>query len=482
MNQRSFLLFVAALVAVRLLTLPLLPALDPSEARYAVVARDMLHSGDFVTPMIWANGEYIPFFSKPPLLFWMQAGSMAAMGVTETAARLPAFLASLATLLGTWLLLRRYLAADTVRGAVLILASSPLFFLSAGIGLTDMLLCVAVGGALFSHYAFLREDDDGIARRWSVLTFALLGMGMITKGPIALVQFGIPAFLWSVWKGSWRDFSRQAWWPGIVLFLLPWVPWFLLAERANPGFLEYFFVNENFLRFVASEYGDRYGGGHKFPPGAAVVFFLLACLPWLGLLAWRLRDSEARQHARERLARTDLQFFTLAVVGNVLFLSFSRHILGTYVLPVLPAGAVLLAAIFAAIGVGVDRQARIAAGLVVAYSAVILLGLPFVEDRWSSQTVLARAEAFQAARGANGRLVFVEKRPFSARFYGGPNVDHIPWNAGNEHFEWYLDPPNGHLMILRAHHTEILAPYVTERIRRVDDVGRYSIWEPIDPE
>ncbi|MDG2305459.1 MAG: glycosyltransferase family 39 protein [Candidatus Binatia bacterium] len=481
MSQRTFVIFVLGLLGMRFATLPLLPALDPSEARYAVVARDMLQSGDFVTPMIWANGEYTPFFSKPPLLFWLQAGTMAALGVTELAARLPPFLASVCVLLVTWFTLRRYVASEVLRGSLLVLTSSPLFFLSAGIGLTDMLLCLSVGGALFSHYAFTREDDPVRARRWSLVTFALLGIGMLTKGPIALVEFGLPALAWSAWNRRLDDLARQAWWPGLLVFLLLWVPWFALTERANAGFLEYFFVNENFLRFFASEYGDRYGGGHKFPPGAAIVFFLLAFLPWLVLLAWHLRAPDARRLAKQRLGRSDLQFLGFAVVGNILFLSFSRHILGTYVLPVLPAAAVLLAAIFASLGLSAARQGRIAVGLVVVYSLAMILGMPLIEGGWSSQTILARAEAFQAERGAEGRIVFVEKRPFSARFYGGPNIDQIPWDAGNEHYEWYLDPPNGHLMILRRHHPDIVDPYVTDRLRRVEEIGRYTIWEPIEP-
>ncbi len=85
--RNRFLLLLLGLLGLRLATLPILPILDPSESRYAVVARDMLHSGDFVTPMIWASGEYIPFFSKPPLLFWLEAG-LEALHVRPTLADL----------------------------------------------------------------------------------------------------------------------------------------------------------------------------------------------------------------------------------------------------------------------------------------------------------------------------------------------------------------------------------------------------------
>lgn len=482
MSQRKFLFLIAGLIGLRFATLPVLPLLDPSESRYALVSRDMLQSGDFVTPMIWANGEHIPFFSKPPLLFWLTAGSMQALGESEFAVRIPPFLAALAVLGMMWALLRRLFAPDVLRSALLILVSFPLFYLCAGIGLTDMLLCLAVSGALFSHYGFTRTDDPSEARTLSLMTFALLGVGMLAKGPVALVQFGIPTFLWAAWHRRWTDFSGQAWWPGLLVFAALWIPWFALTEQANPGFLEYFFLNENLLRFVASEYGDRYGGGHKFPPGAAIVFLLLACLPWFAFLGWRMRDAPTRSLVWERLRNDDLQFLTLAVVTNILFLSLSRHILGTYVLPFLPAAAVLFAAAFAASGVGIDRQARIAVGLVVVYSVAVFAALPIIRGRWSSQTVIESAAAFQKQRGASGRLVFVDKRPFSARFYGSEFVlDQIPWDAGNEHYWWYLEPPNGHLIILQTKYLDRLDPYVTDRMRHILDVGRYALWEPVLP-
>lgn len=483
MSQRSFLLLGAALLGLRFVTLPVLPMLDPSEARYALVARDMLESGDFVTPMIWANGEHIPFFSKPPLLFWMQAASLNVLGNDELAVRLPPFLCALAALGLTWVQLRRYFSPDVLRGALLILFSFPLFYLCAGIGLTDMVLCVAVTGALFSHYGFTRESDPAVRKRLSRLTFLFLGMGMVTKGPIAIVQFGLPVFLWTLRRRRWTDLTGQAWAPGLVLFVVLWAPWFALTERANPGFLEYFFVNENLLRFVASEYGDRYGGGHKFPPGAAIVFFLLACFPWVILVARRMRDAASRREAWIRLREPDVELLAFAVLVNIGFLSFSRHILGTYVLPVLPAAAVLFSCVFGALGIDLTRQAKVATGLVAAYSLAVVAALPLVQGRWSSQSVIAEAVAFQQSRGADGRLVFIDKRPFSARYYGSEFVlDQIPWDAGNEHFWWYLDPPNGHLIVLRDKHVPVLDPYVTDRIRKVSDAGSYGIWEPVLPD
>lgn len=483
MGSRGFWLVLAGTVGLRALTLPVLPVLDPSEARYAVVARDMLATSDFVTPMIWANGEYVPFFSKPPLLFWLQAGAMQVGGVNEMSARVPAFLAALAVLAVVGTLALRVFSRDVVRSALLILVSSPLFFLCAGLGLTDMLLCLMVAGALFSHLAFTREENPVRARRYSLLTFTFLGLGMVSKGPIALVEFGLPVFLWTAWTRRPTDFTGQAWWPGVLLFVAPWAPWYVWAEARNPGFLEYFFVNENVLRFAASEYGDRYGGGHKHPPGMALVFFALAMLPWIGVLGWRLRSATARAAFREKIARPEVQLLGFVVVVPLVFLSFSRHILGTYVLPLLPAASILIAIGLVTAGLGARTQRRLAVGLTLAYALVVVGALPVVQGRWSAEGLLSAARSYQDSRGADGRLVFVEKRPFSARFYeGGTVVDQIPYDAGQEHFRWYLEPANGHLLILREHHSGLLDAYVTDRLRKVSTVGRFSIWEPVEPE
>lgn len=482
MSNRTFWLLLAGVLALRTITLPVLPVLDPTEARYAVVARDMLSSGDLVTPMVWANGEYVPFLSKPPLLFWAQAGMMRAAGPQAWAARVPSLAAAVLLVLLAWPVLRRRFSADLARGALLVLVSCPLFFLAAGLGLTDMLLCGSVAGALFSHDAFCRAPERVRARRASLVTFALLGLGMVAKGPIALVLFGLPAAAWSTGRRAPGDFTGQAWWPGGLFFVAPWLPWYVAAERANPGFLAYFLVNENLLRFAASDYGGRYGGGHRFPPGAAFVFLILACLPWLVWLGARLRRADIRRQVCRRLGRGDLRLFALAVILDVAFLSLSRHILGTYVLPVVPAAALLLAAALLAAGIGIERQARLTMGLVTLYAVGIVALQPVVRGRWSTEQVLAAATRVQSDRGAEGRLLFVEKRPFSARFYGGDRIDHIPIDAGNEHYRWYLEPANGHLILLREVHRPLLDTYVTDRLRRVDEVGRHGIYVPVEPE
>jgi 4-amino-4-deoxy-L-arabinose transferase-like glycosyltransferase len=478
-GARSLAALLLGLLGLRLALLPLLPLLDPSEARYAGVARDMLARGDFVTPMLWTHFDYVPFFSKPPLAFWLQAFSFEAFGLSATAARLPAFLGSVAVVLLVWSLRRPGDEEQTLTG-LLVLVSFPLFFICAGLGLIDIFLTIAVTGALWSHERFLRAEGEHERRRASLRTFFFLGLGMIAKGPVVLVFFGLPALLWCAWRRRPADLTGQAWWPGILIFGLPWIPWYLLAERAHPGFLEYFLLNENLLRYLSSDYGDRYGGGHRFPPGMAIVFFVLACLPWAVALAGRLRTPRARAEARRRLASLDLGFLAFAVAVDVLFLSLSRHLLGTYVLPLLPATAIIFSALLRALGMQTRAQARLATILVVVYSATFLAASPLLRRHLAADRVAKAALVVRDDEKLTGRMVFVGTWPYSAHFHAAPSCcQQVPVDAGNEHFEWYVAPENGHLIIIRDGDAERLDPWVRNRIRPVeiaDDVGPYTIW------
>ncbi len=160
-----------------------------------------------------------------------------------------------------------------------------------------MHLALCVAGSLMAYLAFALEPDERIQKRWSLLVFVLLAGGFLTKGPVAIVLFGLPVLLWTAFRKRWRLLARHAWRTGIPLFALLVVPWFVLAEMRNPGFLHYFFVNENLLRFLRPEYGDLYGTGHPFPRGSAVLMFVIAAIPW-SLVAIRRAGTAPRRSSK----------------------------------------------------------------------------------------------------------------------------------------------------------------------------------------
>jgi 4-amino-4-deoxy-L-arabinose transferase-like glycosyltransferase len=305
----------------------------PDEARYAEIPREMLASGDFVTPHL--NGAH--YFEKPPLLYWLNAGSIALLGHTPYAARLPTRLATL----GTALVLLAGLGSSVAPGlglwAALIYLSAVLGFWLGRMNLTDGLLTFTLTLAFFCMRSFLRarEEGRGGGRYLAGLGLAT-GLALLTKGLIGIVFPGGVLVLWAAILGKWRRVGEAIVSPAPLVFLAVTVPWFVLTERANPGFAQIFFVREHLLRYATPE-ASRPGPIYYF-----VVTFVLGFLPWTVLAARAF--GPLATFRREQLARhADQLFFALWFVLVIAFFSLSHSKLIPYILPAFPAAAALTA-------------------------------------------------------------------------------------------------------------------------------------------
>lgn len=294
---------IALAVLLRLITLGLYPLSDLTEARYAEIARKMVASGDWITP--W-YAEGVPFWGKPPLSTWLTAGSMQLFGVNEWAARLPHFVCAALVAWLMWRWLRLYSARAAQLGLALLIGSV-LYFVAAGAVMTDMALLVGLVLAMRGFwFAISRTDGFKAAKRERWLFFVGLGLGLLAKGPVALILAGLPIGLWMLaWlflphqssapigrKLIWL-WKRLPWIRGLALTLLIAVPWYALAEWRTPGFLNYFLIGEHWHRFTQPGWsGDLYGTAHVEPRGAIWLFALAAFLPWSLLLLALLPTSE----------------------------------------------------------------------------------------------------------------------------------------------------------------------------------------------
>ena len=189
---------------------------------------------------------------------------------------------------------------------------------------------------------------------------------MLAKGPVALVLVGLTVGLWIMLTRRWRLAIELPWIAGPALFLAVAAPWYLLAERATPGFLWYFLVNENFLRYLVNNYGDCYGWGRLRPYGTIWLMLLLALLPWTVLVAatliksaragtlrifrqFRWSDPRPALSALARLpgelGQSDpwLAYVLIWGLTPPLFFTLARQIVWTYVLPGLPGLAIATA-------------------------------------------------------------------------------------------------------------------------------------------
>ena len=366
MTTKRFWLILAALAVVRLVLMATTPVFDPSEARYAAISANMARTGDFVVPHFTYKGVYQSFDGKPPLVF--QAGGVGCriFGVTEFAVRLFPFLSAVLLLFILYRSVRREADDEAGRLAVVVTATSTCFFAAAGLSMTDMTLTCAVAGALLIYRSFAVRnsfaDALGVA--------ALLGVGMIVKGPVALVLFGLPVVVDAIVNRRWKAVFNVRWLAAAPVFLLIAVPWFVLIEQRNPGSVKYFFYNENFLRFVSHDYGDRYGAGREAFRGAALVWAFVACLPWALLpLVSALKAVRARG-LRSWAGGVDWKnFHLLAALSITLFWCLTSRVLIYYLFPMIP--------LFAACLVRVADRRRIARFVTAAagLSAVVLTAM-----------------------------------------------------------------------------------------------------------
>jgi len=333
---KSFVLLLVVLAVVRLVLMAVVPVFEPSEARYAAISANMARSGDFVVPRFTHNCEYQSFDGKPPLVF--QAGGVfcRVFGVNEFAVRLFPFLSAALVLLILYGTVRRFSDAVSARLAVLVCASCTAFYAAAGISMTDMSLTCCVAGALLWYRCFL----DGFQLRFAAGVAALLGAGMIVKGPVSLVLFGLPVLLDAVVNRRWRGIFNCKWLAVAPVYLAVAVPWFLLVEQRNPGAVLYFFYNENFLRFVSHDYGDKYGAGREAFRGVSVLWALVATLPWALLPVW---DGVCGWRRWRSLFATRWSFEALAVAAIVGFWCLTSRVLLYYLFPTIPLFAAALA-------------------------------------------------------------------------------------------------------------------------------------------
>ncbi|HXX49056.1 MAG TPA: phospholipid carrier-dependent glycosyltransferase [Myxococcota bacterium] len=339
--ERALAATLFAVIALRAATLTVMPLVDTDDSRYAEVGRQMVALGDWVTPHF---SRETAFWGKPPLHFWATAAAISALGPTALAARLPSFAGGLAVLAVTYLCARRAFGRRTALLACLILATTAQFYLRWANCLTDMTLTACNSAALGALFA-ARSSAPGSReeRRWLRLAFAGLGFGLLAKGPVVAVFCASALALASLATRDWSWLRRVPWWSGAATALGLALPWYAAAEERSPGFLRYFLVNENVLRFLSHDYGDLYGQGHSHPRGAIAVMLALGAIPWTPAVAACALGAARGRWAELFRERRDAVFLAAWALAPLLLFAASRNITITYVLPSLPPLAMLSA-------------------------------------------------------------------------------------------------------------------------------------------
>lgn len=304
------------------------PLNNPDEGRYAEIPREMLATGDWITPRL--NG--LVYLEKPPLQYWLTAASLATFGNSEWSARLVALLAAMANVWLVWLLGRRLQGAHAGWLAACLLGSGMLHFVLGQTLTLDMAFTGLLTGMLAT---FCLARLPGAGRQWMPATWVLLGLAVLTKGVVALVIAAGVLGLYVLWQRDWAALRSLRPVSGLLLLSAVTLPWFLAVGRANPDFWHFFFVYQHFERYL-TDVADRVEPWWYF--GAIIA---VGCLPWLPAMARTLllgwRSGAAPGHFNPQ------RLLWLWCVFLIVFFSLSQSKLAPYVLPVMPPLALLTA-------------------------------------------------------------------------------------------------------------------------------------------
>lgn len=301
--------------------------LDPDEGRSAVIAQEMVRSGNWVT--LTQNGR--PYYDKPAPYFWLVAAGFNVIGMRELPVRLPSAIAALVLVLTVWLWAAR--KHGPLRGflSAAILATAFEFLALGRFGRMDMLLAFFCGAALL--YFLWWSEGSGLRGPWPF--YVLLALGTLMKGPVGL---GLPMLVVAAFvivRGRWELARRMRLAQGLLLVFAISAPWYFAAWWRDPEYVRAFIWEHNLARYFVSEPGKH----HPEPFYYFVPVLLGGFLPWslyLPVIAARLW--------RRRGEISEATFFLLLWVAVVfVFFSLGRNKLGVYILPLFPALALLTA-------------------------------------------------------------------------------------------------------------------------------------------
>jgi 4-amino-4-deoxy-L-arabinose transferase-like glycosyltransferase len=302
------------------------------EPRYAQVAREMLARHDWVTPVLYGQ----PWLEKPILYYWRAMFAFSVFGVSDFAARLPS--ATLAAFMALFTYFWAWRFRPNARlDAALMMVSSALVIGFARAASTDMSLAAPFTIGMLGWFGWYKTRH----RAWLAVFYVFVALGMLAKGPVApfLAAVIIVAFAFVV-----RDrmlILRTLWIPGVLLFLVVSLPWYVAVQLRNPEFLKVFIFEHNLARFGTNMFR------HKQPFWYYIPVLLLGVAPWTVFVVTAIVDASKRLGDRIRTTVSEDDglaiFLLLWTVLPILFFSISQSKLPGYILPSIPPALVLAA-------------------------------------------------------------------------------------------------------------------------------------------
>lgn len=403
---------------------------EPDEGRYAECAREMLTTGDFLTPRL----AWHPHFTKPPAAYWMIAASLGTLGPSEWAVRAPTALAFALTVLAVAALARRMWDPITGLLAGVVYATFLTPFIAANFVTTDTPLALWETLALLAGWMVLTSAGTASKRLWRIATGVFLGLGFMTKGPAGLLPLaGLLLFrLLSLGSRSKEPVLGRA---GLMAFAVVGMPWYLAVTAKHEGLLGYLVGTEVIGRIAGVHHRNHqwYGAIAIYVP-TLTIGALPWCVTWPAL--WRrFRQGTRPEPAwRALVGRPRVLFLALATLVPLAVFFVVRSRLPLYLLPLFAPLAIATARGLVVLGgevrpVGLRRtlDPRGLAGAAAVWALLLIAGR-FVLAVWPSPLDARRVfRSLPSHPPAEVILPEGDSPPYGLAFYAAKSAEFVEW-------------------------------------------------------
>jgi 4-amino-4-deoxy-L-arabinose transferase-like glycosyltransferase len=308
------------------------PLFTPDEGRYSEVAREMVATGDYITPRL--NG--VAFLDKPALYYWLQATAIKIFGLSEAALRFwPALMGVLGSLY-VYLIGRLLYSRRAGLLSACMLATSPLYYGAAHYANLDLEVAVLISNSLLSFIAATQMQGPRLKTGLFWLAYVFAGLAVLTKGLIGIAFPIMVVGAWILLLNRWRLLMNMRLVSGMVIFLAIAAPWYILVQHTNPKFMHFFFVTQQVSRFLThQEFNDKAASWFYLPIVLAGFF------PWSIFLIQSLAQKMKDVYLDKQLYARDL-FLILWFFIVLIFFSIPKSKTVGYILPLFPVCALLV--------------------------------------------------------------------------------------------------------------------------------------------
>jgi 4-amino-4-deoxy-L-arabinose transferase-like glycosyltransferase len=292
-----------------------------------------------VTPVLYGQ----PWLEKPALYYWRAMGFFREFGVSDWSARLPSTSGALALIILIYLHMKRFRPGGQLDAALITASTLAIIAFSRGAS-TDMQLAAPFSIGMLGWYAWYETGK----KFWLFDLYFFGAAATLAKGPVApfMALFIICLFLGL--RREWSALRRTIWMPGVVLYLVMVLPWYIAVQRNNPTFVRSFFLEHNLERFATNKYQ------HHQPFWFYLAVLVIGLMPWtvisirallssikVCIAEWKVRNNPKRYLGHSRAGDAFPEFLVLWAIFPVLFFSLSGSKLPGYILPAIPPITVL---------------------------------------------------------------------------------------------------------------------------------------------